>query len=90
MVGFDHRARGSLTSKRFAEITAASFLHKGVKVHLFPDFVPTPFVPFAVKELNCVAGVMVTASHNPKQDNGYKVYWANACQVSCLCALVSL
>ena len=56
-------------------------LSRGIKVYLFRDITPTPFVPFAIGLLGCQAGVMVTASHNPKQDNGYKVYWGNGCQI---------
>lgn len=58
---------------RFAELTATIFLHAGYPVNMFNKFVPTPFVPFTVTKLKCAAGVMVTASHNPKEDNGYKV-----------------
>lgn len=50
-------------------------------MYLFNTTVPTPFVPFCVLERKCVAGVMVTASHNPKEDNGYKVYWSNGAQI---------
>ena len=50
-------------------------------MYLYSDLCPTPFVPFAVSLFGCVAGVMVTASHNPKDDNGYKVYWDNGAQV---------
>lgn len=58
---------------RFAELTASVFLHENYPVHLFGNVGPTPFVPFTVNRLKCAAGVMVTASHNPKEDNGYKV-----------------
>jgi len=81
VLGYDHRKRGSLSSKRFAEITAKVFVENGWKVFLFKRTVPTPFVPFAIKHFSSAAGVMVTASHNPKNDNGYKVYWGNACQI---------
>lgn len=43
--------------------------------------VATPFIPFAIDQKKCLAGVMVTASHNPKEDNGYKVYWTNSAQI---------
>lgn len=77
VIGFDGRHH----SHEYARITAAVFLSQGVHVHLYSDLVPTPFVPFGVLHLKAAAGVMVTASHNPKQDNGYKVYWGNACQI---------
>lgn len=50
-------------------------------MYLFSILNPTPFVPFAVKKYHCASGVMVTASHNPKDDNGYKVYGSNSCQI---------
>jgi len=68
-------------SREYALITAAVFISQGVPVHLFPQVVPTPFVAAGVAELGAAAGVMVTASHNPKQYNGYKVYWGNGCQI---------
>lgn len=78
VVGYDGRHH----SKEFAEWTAATFLSQGIKVYLFSTLVPTPFVSFATPHLKCAAGVMVTASHNPKDDNGYKVYWDNGCQIN--------
>lgn len=78
VVGYD----GRYHSKRFAEITAAVFAAASVPVRLYSAVCPTPFVPFGLTHYGCVAGVMVTASHNPKQDNGYKVYWRNGAQVS--------
>lgn len=77
IVGYD----GRHNSRRFAELTASIFLHGGVKVYLYSKLCPTPFVPFAVLHYKCAAGVMVTASHNPKDDNGYKVYWSNGAQI---------
>jgi phosphomannomutase len=65
----------------FLRLTAAVFLAKKVKVYFYNSLVHTPLVPFGVKTLGAVCGVMITASHNPKQDNGYKVYWENACQI---------
>eukprot|EP01125_Pyxidicula_operculata_P009074 TRINITY_DN29_c1_g1_i1.p1 TRINITY_DN29_c1_g1~~TRINITY_DN29_c1_g1_i1.p1 ORF type:complete len:293 (+),score=85.01 TRINITY_DN29_c1_g1_i1:43-921(+) len=76
-VGYDARHN----SKRYAEWTAAVFLTQKIKVYLFSEFVPTPFVAYGTPNLGCAAGVMVTASHNPKDDNGYKVYWGNGCQI---------
>uniref|UniRef100_A0A8C8FJD2 Phosphoglucomutase 2-like 1 n=1 Tax=Oncorhynchus tshawytscha TaxID=74940 RepID=A0A8C8FJD2_ONCTS len=67
---------------RLARLTAAVMLCKDIPVFLFSTYVPTPFVPYAVKRLGAAAGVMVTASHNPKEDNGYKVYWHNGAQIS--------
>jgi len=77
VIGYD----GRWNSKRFAELTAAVMLSQDVKVYLFDSIACTPYVPFALTQLNCCAGVMVTASHNPKQDNGFKVYWENGAQI---------
>ena len=68
-------------SERFARLAAAAFLSRGFKVLWFGKLVHTPMVPFAVKKYGAASGVMVTASHNPKNDNGYKVYWSNGCQI---------
>ena len=70
VIGYDHRAAPGLSSQSFALATASVLLHHGFKVYLFNKFVPTPFVPFAIQLKGCVAGVMITASHNPKHDNG--------------------
>uniref|UniRef100_A0A6Q2YNE7 Phosphoglucomutase 2-like 1 n=1 Tax=Esox lucius TaxID=8010 RepID=A0A6Q2YNE7_ESOLU len=84
VVGFDTRAQeaSGCNSERLARLTAAVMLCKDIPVYLFSTYVPTPFVPYAVKRLGAAAGVMVTASHNPKEDNGYKVYWHNGAQIS--------
>ena len=68
-------------SEKFAKLAAAAFVAKGIKVWWYETPSHTPMVPFGVRELGAVAGVMVTASHNPKGDNGYKVYWGNGCQI---------
>ncbi|XP_029373763.1 glucose 1,6-bisphosphate synthase isoform X2 [Echeneis naucrates] len=82
VVGFDTRGQeeSGCSSQRLAKLTAAVMLSRDVPVHLFSAFVPTPY-PFAVKKLGAAAGVMITASHNPKEDNGYKVYWCNGAQI---------
>nr|XP_053651327.1 phosphopentomutase-like [Cherax quadricarinatus] len=77
IVGHDSRHN----SHRFARLAAAAFLNAGIPVYLYGKIVPTPFVPFGVRQLGAAAGVMVTASHNPKEDNGYKVYWENGAQI---------
>ncbi|XP_047434807.1 phosphoglucomutase-2 [Mugil cephalus] len=83
VIGHDARAHppSGGGSRRFASLAAAVFISRGVPVHLFSDITPTPFVPFTVSHLRLCAGIMVTASHNPKQDNGYKVYWENGAQI---------
>ncbi|XP_076266031.1 phosphoglucomutase 2 [Rhynchophorus ferrugineus] len=76
-VGYD----GRHNSKRWAELTATVFANAGYKIRLFGDYNITPFIPFAVRKYGCASGVMVTASHNPKDDNGYKVYDSNGAQI---------
>jgi phosphomannomutase len=78
VVGFD----GRRSSRQFAEDTAAVLAGLGVPAHLFPDPVPTPLVSFAVPHLGAAAGVVVTASHNPPDDNGYKVYLSTGAQIA--------
>ena len=69
-------------STKFSHLAAAAFIAKGFKVWWYENIVHTPLVPFAVKHLGAAAGVMITASHNPAQDNGYKVYGSNGCQIN--------
>jgi phosphoglucomutase len=68
-------------SDTFAQLTAAAFVEKGIKVYWFENPVHTPLVPFGIRSLNAAGGVVITASHNPAKDNGYKVYWENGCQI---------
>ena len=77
IVGYD----GRRMSREFAEDTVAVLAAAGLVAHLFDDYAPTPLTAFAVNDLNAVAGVMVTASHNPPEYNGYKVYWGNGAQI---------
>ena len=72
VVGHDHRALAAagLTSHRFALLTAAALASAGFRVYLYEGLVATPLVPFGIRHLGAAAGVMVTASHNPKEDNG--------------------
>lgn len=77
VIGHDHRHN----SARFAELTKIAFAHHGFKVYEYGDLVHTPMVPFGVDHFNASCGVMITASHNPAKDNGYKVYWENGCQI---------
>lgn len=69
-------------SRDFAELTAATLAEMGIKVYLYPKLQPTPMLSYAVRHLNCKAGVMVTASHNPAKFNGYKVYGDDGCQIT--------
>lgn len=68
-------------SEKFAKLTAAAFVEKKIKVWWLEIPTHTPMVPFGVQELNASAGIMITASHNPAKDNGYKVYWSNGSQI---------
>ncbi len=77
VVGHDCRNNGRL----YAETVAAIFSANGIKVYLFESLRPTPEVSFAIRQLGAQAGVNVTASHNPKEYNGYKAYWEDGAQV---------
>ncbi len=77
VVGHDCRNN----SRLFAEISANIFSANGIKVYLFEDLRPTPEMSFAIRELGCVSGIILTASHNPKEYNGYKAYWDDGAQV---------
>lgn len=68
-------------SRKFAETCAQIFSANGIKVYLFEDLRPTPEVSYAIRELGCQSGIIITASHNPKEYNGYKVYWNDGAQV---------
>lgn len=77
VIGHDNRR----CSKEFALDAALVFAAHGIKTYLFEDLRPTPQVSFAVRELGCTVGIMITASHNPPEYNGYKVYWDDGAQV---------
>lgn len=78
-VAVGHDVRNN--SRRFAELTAEIFSANGIKVYLFDSCCPTPEVSYAIRRLGCQSGVMVTASHNPKEYNGYKAYWSDGAQM---------
>jgi phosphoglucomutase len=65
----------------FTTIAAEILSANGIEVHVFAELRPTPLLSFAVRELGCTAGIVITASHNPKEYNGYKVYWADGGQI---------
>ncbi|MEN6619300.1 MAG: phospho-sugar mutase [Rikenellaceae bacterium] len=77
-IAFDNRNKSSY----FAQITAEVFAANGFKVYLFEGLRPTPELSFAIRNLGCVGGVMITASHNPKEYNGYKAYWDDGAQIT--------
>ncbi|MBO6146365.1 MAG: phospho-sugar mutase [Lachnospiraceae bacterium] len=69
-------------SPEFADVTACCMAANGIRAYVFDALRPTPELSFALRELHCIAGVVVTASHNPPEYNGYKVYWEDGAQVS--------
>jgi len=77
VVGHDVRNN----SRKFAELAADIFSANGIKVYLFDDCRPTPEISYAIRHLGCQSGVVVTASHNPKEYNGYKAYWSDGAQM---------
>ena len=77
VVGHDVRNN----SRKFAELAADIFSANGIKVYLFEDCRPVPEISYAIRKLGCNSGVMVTASHNPKEYNGYKAYWSDGAQM---------
>ncbi len=77
-VSYDSRIKSDVFSKAAAEVLAAN----GIKVHIYSQLMPTPCLSFAVRQLKCQGGIMVTASHNPAKYNGYKVYGDDGCQIT--------
>lgn len=76
-IAFDSRNN----SQHFAQVTADVLSANGIDVHIFPELRPTPLLSFAIRYLKCHSGVVITASHNPKEYNGYKAYWSDGAQV---------
>ncbi|NGX56411.1 MAG: Phosphoglucomutase [Candidatus Anoxychlamydiales bacterium] len=77
VIGYDSREN----SKEFANVSARVLLENNIKVFLFDELRPTPLISFALKNKNATSAIMITASHNPKEYNGYKVYWTDGGQV---------
>lgn len=77
-ISYDSRIKSDLFARTAAEVFAAN----GLKVFIYKELMPTPCLSYAVRELKCSAGIMVTASHNPSKYNGYKVYDDNGCQIT--------
>ena len=78
VIGYDSRHN----SERFAKVAAEVLAASGIRVYLFDGIRPTPELSFAVRRLSCIAGINITASHNPKEYNGYKAYWEDGAQLS--------
>ncbi len=76
-IAYDSRNNAS----SFAQIAADILAENGIRVYLYSELRPTPLLSFTVRELNCTAGIVITASHNPKEYNGYKVYWSDGGQI---------
>ena len=79
-VAIAHDCRNN--SRSFAEIAANVFAANGIKVYLFESLRPTPELSFTIRQMGCKGGVVCTASHNPKEYNGYKAYWDDGAQTS--------
>ncbi len=77
-IAYDSRIKSDLFAKTAAEVLAG----KGIKVYIYNELMPTPMLSYAVRELQCDAGIVVTASHNPAKYNGYKVYGPDGCQLT--------
>lgn len=77
-VSYDSRIKSDL----FAKIASGVFAANGIEAYIYKELMPTPCLSYAVRTLNCAAGIMVTASHNPSKYNGYKVYGADGCQIT--------
>jgi phosphoglucomutase len=77
-ISYDSRNKSELFARESARVLAGN----GIKAHLYRELMPTPMLSFAVRELSCSAGIMVTASHNPAKYNGYKVYGSDGCQLT--------
>ncbi len=82
-IAYDSRINSTL----FAETAAAILANNGVKAYIYKELMPTPMLSFAVRELKCEAGIVITASHNPAKYNGYKVYGPDGCQLNTDAAL---
>jgi phosphoglucomutase len=78
-VAIGHDCRNN--SRYFAESSARVFAANGIKAYLFEDLRPTPELSFAIRDLGCKSGIVITASHNPKEYNGYKAYWTDGSQI---------
>lgn len=77
-IAYDSRIKSDVFAKEASRVLAAN----GIKVYIYPELMPTPMLSFAVRELKCSAGIVVTASHNPAKYNGYKVYGDDGCQIT--------
>ncbi len=77
-IAYDSRIKSDVFAKEAASVLAAN----GIKVYIYPELMPTPMLSFAVRELNCDSGIVITASHNPAKYNGYKVYGSDGCQMT--------
>lgn len=77
-IAYDSRIKSDVFARKAAEVYAAN----GIKVYIYPELMPTPALSFAVRYLNCLGGIVITASHNPSKYNGYKVYGNDGCQIT--------